>query len=255
MLCNSKPPATILSSTELTTCSPAIGGVFKLELFLTDDYPMVPPKIRFLTKIYHPNVDKLGRICLDVLKSKDPFSSFPPSKSTLGSISSANKHFHLKTTGPPPCKSEPSCSPSRRSSAPPTRTTPSPPTSPRAGRTTRTRPSRRPRSGPRRTPRPLPARRTRRVGWIVAFRSSGTACATRRKSSIRRSTREHMLRCWCWEEWVARRDVLLIGGYFLSLSLLTYLAWITPAFYAFRDRGGWWNEDMVDIHGALRETE
>lgn len=46
-----------------------IGGVFKLELFLTDDYPMVPPKIRFLTKIYHPNVDKLGRICLDVLKS------------------------------------------------------------------------------------------------------------------------------------------------------------------------------------------
>lgn len=46
-----------------------LGGVFKLELFLTDDYPMVPPKIRFLTQIYHPNVDKLGRICLDVLKS------------------------------------------------------------------------------------------------------------------------------------------------------------------------------------------
>ncbi|KAI1392083.1 ubiquitin-conjugating enzyme E2 35 [Hypoxylon trugodes] len=49
--------------------SPYEGGVFKLELFLTDDYPMVPPKIRFLTKIYHPNVDKLGRICLDVLKN------------------------------------------------------------------------------------------------------------------------------------------------------------------------------------------
>jgi ubiquitin-conjugating enzyme E2 N len=45
------------------------GGVFKLELFLPDDYPMAPPKIRFLTKIFHPNVDKLGRICLDVLKS------------------------------------------------------------------------------------------------------------------------------------------------------------------------------------------
>ena len=46
------------------------GGVFKLELFLPDDYPMTPPKIRFLTKIFHPNVDKLGRICLDVLKSE-----------------------------------------------------------------------------------------------------------------------------------------------------------------------------------------
>ena len=46
------------------------GGIFKLELFLPDDYPMTPPKIRFLTRIYHPNIDKLGRICLDVLKSK-----------------------------------------------------------------------------------------------------------------------------------------------------------------------------------------
>ncbi|KDD75749.1 ubiquitin-conjugating enzyme [Helicosporidium sp. ATCC 50920] len=50
--------------------SPYEGGVFRLELFLPEDYPMAAPKVRYLTRIYHPNVDKLGRICLDILKDK-----------------------------------------------------------------------------------------------------------------------------------------------------------------------------------------
>ena len=50
--------------------TPYRGGLFQLEMFLPSDYPMTPPKIRFLTKVYHPNVDKVGRICLDILKDK-----------------------------------------------------------------------------------------------------------------------------------------------------------------------------------------
>ena len=57
------------SAADVRVCC-ALGGVFRLELFLPADYPMAPPKVRFLTKVYHPNVDKVGRICLDVLKDK-----------------------------------------------------------------------------------------------------------------------------------------------------------------------------------------
>lgn len=36
------------------------GGMFHAELYLPDEYPMVPPKVLFRTKIFHPNIDKLG---------------------------------------------------------------------------------------------------------------------------------------------------------------------------------------------------
>jgi len=50
--------------------TPYEGGRFELKMFLTKEYPMEPPIVFFHTRIYHPNVDKSGKICLDILKDK-----------------------------------------------------------------------------------------------------------------------------------------------------------------------------------------
>lgn len=50
--------------------TPFEGGKFRIELFLDATYPINAPRARFLTKIYHPNMDPTGAICLDILKDK-----------------------------------------------------------------------------------------------------------------------------------------------------------------------------------------
>jgi len=58
--------------------TPYAAGVFKLEITLPPRYPFEPPRVRFVTPIYHPNIDDGGRICLDTLKMQ-PQGSWSPS--------------------------------------------------------------------------------------------------------------------------------------------------------------------------------
>lgn len=47
------------------------GGKFQIDISIPDEYPYQPPKMKFDTKIWHPNVSSVtGAICLDILKKE-----------------------------------------------------------------------------------------------------------------------------------------------------------------------------------------
>merc|ERR1711977_800230 len=50
--------------------SPYASGVFFLAIHFPTDYPFKPPKVNFTTRIYHPNINSNGSICLDILRDQ-----------------------------------------------------------------------------------------------------------------------------------------------------------------------------------------
>ena len=58
----------LLAGIEGPPDTPYEGGVFWIYVGLSRDFPFRPPKLQFLTRIYHPNIDSRGCICLDLFE-------------------------------------------------------------------------------------------------------------------------------------------------------------------------------------------
>lgn len=51
--------------------TPYHNGTFEVDIIIPTEYPFTPPKMKFLTKLWHPNVSSVtGAICLDILKDQ-----------------------------------------------------------------------------------------------------------------------------------------------------------------------------------------
>ncbi|CAK9785844.1 uncharacterized protein COLE_01714 [Cutaneotrichosporon oleaginosum] len=50
--------------------TPFEDGSFRLTLTFTDAYPNKPPTVRFVSRMFHPNIYNNGELCLDILQNR-----------------------------------------------------------------------------------------------------------------------------------------------------------------------------------------
>lgn len=50
--------------------TPYEDGTFRLVMQFDEQYPNKPPKVRFISEMFHPNVYASGELCLDILQNR-----------------------------------------------------------------------------------------------------------------------------------------------------------------------------------------
>lgn len=66
--------------------SPYNKGAFRIEINFPAEYPFKPPKITFRTKIYHPNIDEKGQVCLPIISAENWKPATKTDQGTRGSL-------------------------------------------------------------------------------------------------------------------------------------------------------------------------